>query len=315
MMNEEFIERAKKVHGDKYDYSETNFVNWRTKVKIICPKHGEFWNTAGNHINNKQGCYQCFLKRRTYTAEQFIEKAEVVHNDKYDYSETNYINSQTKVKIMCPEHGEFWQKPNNHLMGEGCPYCSGNVKLTPENFIEKAKTVHGNKYDYSRITYISGNKVKLDIVCPIHGIFKQTANGHLHGYGCPHCKTSYGEEQIRKCCEKNGYKIYEDFFMNYRGYYWLGLMHLDCCFPKLNLAFEYDGQQHFQPVMWKGSGTIEQAEEEFKQLQQRDILKNQLCEEHGIKLVRIPYWDFNKISDVIAANLRPKDEKNKITIE
>ena len=315
MTTEEFIKRAKEIHGDKYDYSETNFVNWRTKVKIICPEHGEFWKTAGNHLSCKQGCYKCFLKKRTCTLEEFIQKAKTVHNDKYDYSKVEYINSQTKVKIICPEHGEFWQKPNSHLMGQGCPHCSGSAPLTVEGFVRKAKAVHGDKYDYSQIIQIKGNKTKLDIICPVHGIFKQSANAHLHGYGCPHCKTSYGEEQIRKCCEELGYNIYEDFFMNYRGYSWMGYMHLDCCFPKLNIAFEYDGQQHYRPVMWRGAGTPEQAEEAFKKTQRRDALKNQLCEENGVKLVRIPYWDFDKIPEIIALNLSPPNKKNKITIE
>lgn len=120
------------------------------------------------------------------TSEIFIEKAKQVHGNKYDYSKVNYINSQTKVCIICPEHGEFWQKPNCHLQGQGCPYCYGNVKKTTEQFISEAKAINGDKYDYSKSIY-KGANVKVCIICPIHGEFWQTAIEHLKGHQCMKC--------------------------------------------------------------------------------------------------------------------------------
>ena len=121
-----FIEKAKSIHGDKYDYSKVEYVNSHTKVCIICPKHGEFWQLATNHLRGK-GCSKCknesTSKRQVSSKDEFITKARKVHGDKYDYSKVEYINSQTKVCIICPIHGEFWQSPNPHLRGKGCGLC------------------------------------------------------------------------------------------------------------------------------------------------------------------------------------------------
>ena len=112
---------------------------------------------------------------RKLTTYEFIEKAKKVHGDKYDYSKVEYVNSRTKICIICPQHGEFWQTPNAHLMKEGCPKCKGeNVskvnRRTTNEFIEKAKKVHGDKYDYSKVDY-KNNSTKVCIICPIHGEF------------------------------------------------------------------------------------------------------------------------------------------------
>ena len=156
LTTEQFIEKAKKIHGDKYDYSKVEYIDAKTKVKIICPEHGEFSMSPNKHLIG-QRCKMCsikeFSKTQTLTTEQFIEKAKKIQGDKYDYSKVNYINSQIKICIICPEHGEFWQTPNSHLQGNGCPICATNNRsmkqtLTTEQFIEKAKQIHGNKYDY-----------------------------------------------------------------------------------------------------------------------------------------------------------------------
>ena len=192
--DDEFIKKARKVHGDKYDYSKVEYVNNRTKVCIICNRHGEFWQTPNAHLNG-QGCPKCGDERiasaKTSNSEKFAEKARKVHGDKYDYSKVNYMNNHIKVCIICNRHGEFWQAPNNHLNGQGCPKCGGNAKLTDENFISKSKLIHGNKYDYSKVNYVN-NKTKVCIICPKHGEFYQTPINHLYGNGCPSC----GKEKI-----------------------------------------------------------------------------------------------------------------------
>ena len=120
------------------------------------------------------------------TKEIFINKSKEIHGDKYDYSKVEYVNNSIKVCIICPEHGEFWQRPNDHLDGHGCPMCGGVKKLTTEGFIEKSKLIHGDRYDYSKVNYV-GNKIKVCIICPIHGEFWQKPNAHLNGQGCPNC--------------------------------------------------------------------------------------------------------------------------------
>ena len=121
MTKEKFIEKAKAIHGDRYDYSKVEYSNNRTKVCIICPVHGEFWQTPHTHLQGC-GCPACYgTKKRT--KEEFVEEARKIHGDRYDYSRVEYINNKTPVCIICPEHGEFWQKPMNHLAGCGCPEC------------------------------------------------------------------------------------------------------------------------------------------------------------------------------------------------
>ena len=166
--NEIFIEKAKKVHGDKYDYSKVEYVNAKTKVCIICPEHGEFWQTPNTHLSGK-GCIHCgnasSAKKRKTNIEEFIKKSNIVHNNKYIYTAINYINNKTKIRIICPEHGEFWQRPDHHLMGCGCPKCMitrirNILTSNNEEFIEKANKIHKNKYDYSKSNYVN-NRTKI----------------------------------------------------------------------------------------------------------------------------------------------------------
>ena len=182
---EEFISKAREVHGDKYDYSKVEYVNMAKEVCIICPEHGEFGQRPSNHLNGA-GCPKCSHPSSKYTTEEFIAKAREVHGDKYDYSKVKYINNKTDVCIICPEHGEFYQKPSQHLQGHGCDKCGGTYKYTTEEFIAKAREVHGDKYDYSKVNYTNG-KNEVCIICPEHGEFWQTPNIHLKGSGCPNC--------------------------------------------------------------------------------------------------------------------------------
>ena len=197
LTTEEFIERAKKVHGEKYDYSKVKYINTDTKVCIICPEHGEFWQTPDNHLQGR-GCYICGKEKvgilNSSNVIDFIIKAKEIHGNKYDYSKVNYKNNRTKVRIMCPEHGEFQQTPAGHLSGRGCPICryisSGNKQTSnTKQFIEKAHEVHGNKYDYSKVEYVK-NHIKVCITCPEHGEWWQTPSGHLSGRGCPVCRNN-----------------------------------------------------------------------------------------------------------------------------
>ena len=132
--NEYFINRAKEIHRDKYDYSKLEYVSFSKKVCIICPIHGDFWQTPDNHF--KSGCKKCSMNtlfiNNTLTISKFIEKANKIHNDKFDYSLVEYKNAITKVKIICKEHGIFEQTPNSHLTKRGCKKCS-NLNIIERN--------------------------------------------------------------------------------------------------------------------------------------------------------------------------------------
>ena len=190
MNTKEFIEKSILIHGNKYDYSKTEYVNRDKKVKIICPIHGEFEQTPRSHLNGSI-CTFCrreiASKKREMTLEKFIEKSNKIHNNKFDYSKVNYIDLYTQVTIVCPIHGEFEQTPRKHLSGSGCLKCFfDKIKDNTETFIKKARLRHGDKYDYSKTIY-SKSKSDVIITCKKHGDFKMTPNAHLRGQGCPKC--------------------------------------------------------------------------------------------------------------------------------
>jgi hypothetical protein len=198
-----FIEKAKLLHGNKYIYNDVEYVNMKTKVKIICPIHGEFLQSPEKHLYDKCGCPNCAGNQRL-SSNGFIQKAMLVHGGMYDYSFVKYKNNRTNVKIKCYVHGIFEQTPSNHLRGKGCPYCANNVLLTTDEFIAKAKLIHGNKYDYSMVDY-SGNRFPVNIICRKHGVFSQVPYVHLAGSGCPVCGRESQQEH------RNTKEIYKKF--------------------------------------------------------------------------------------------------------
>jgi len=281
---DEWVKMAKKVHGNKYDYSKVEYKNSYTKVCIVCPIHGEFWILPYAHVNLGEGCAKC-ANTEKLSKETFIEKAKKVHGDKYDYSKVEYINSRTKVCIICPIHGEFWQRPSSHLEGYGCKKCSttkNSIKQssTKDDFIEKARKVHGDRYDYSKVEY-RNNYTKVCIICPEHGEFWQTPNGHLYNLqGCPNCKKSRMECYTKLLLERNGINYETE-----KTFDWLiyeNNMKLDFLCGKI--AIECQGGQHFVTVKKYGGdeGLVTRLE--------RDKLKYEKCKEHNIPIIYIiPY--------------------------
>ena len=219
--NNGFISDARCVHGDKYDYSKVEYINANTKVCIICPEHGEFWQTPHSHLNGR-GCPLCAKEHSTNyknTKEFFIDRATKKHNGKYDYSKVEYVNSSVPVCIICPDHGEFWQTPHNHLNSTGCKKCKSNkhlgVKDSLESFIEKAHKIHGDKYDYSKVEYVNST-TPVCIICPDHGEFWQTPSNHtnkIHPKGCDKCnrlKHSNDEKISKEEFIERARKIHSD---------------------------------------------------------------------------------------------------------
>lgn len=184
----EFIEKAKIIHGNLYNYSNVNYEHNKIKVEIICKTHGSFWQTPNNHLSG-YGCIDCGGTKRL-TTQAFIKKAKGIHKNLYDYSRSNYKNDYTKIIIKCKilNHGFFKVTPNNHLIKQsGCPKCMGRNRTTKE-FIEMSNKIHNNFYNYSTTIYKKSH-IKLMIICPLHGKFNQSPHKHLMKQGCPQCKT------------------------------------------------------------------------------------------------------------------------------
>ena len=287
MNTTEFIQRAKEIHGNKYDYSKSVYVNKNTKVCIICPEHGEFWQKAEDHYSG-HGCRKCydewFTANQTFPIEVFLEKAKEKFGNKYSYDLSKYETLNSIITITCPEHGTYEQVANTHLETEGCPRC-GRLKanktksLTQEEFIYKCKDVHGDKYDYSKVEYVKGRD-KITIICPEHGEFITTASGHLYmGYGCPKCILKSQTKLLEKL-----EKVFpeETFKWEYRSE-WLGKQRIDICLEKYCIGIEYDGKQHYVPIDYFG------GEVAFREQVESDALKNQKCKENGFTLFRLKY--------------------------
>ena len=296
LTTETFIDKANKIHKNKYDYSLVKYENSLKDIKIICPIHGVFIQKPYIHLQN-YGCQLCGNNLKL-TTETFIDKANKIHNNKYNYSLVVYKNSHIIIDIICPEHGIFKQKPNNHLSGQGCNICSNinrNNKIIEKakiSFIEKAKNIHGEKYDYSLAEY-KGNRLKIDIICPEHGVFKQKANSHLSGHGCPNCNISRGEEKIKECLEKNKIiyvfqKSFNDCVNDNNN-----KLKYDFYLPEKNILIEYDGKHHFQPIEYFG-GT-----DSFNITKKYDSMKNVYAEKNKITLIRIPYYKYKIIDKII----------------
>lgn len=307
MTTEEFIAKAKTIHGDKYDYSLVEYVNCNSKVAIICNTHGTFYQRAGDHLYGRGlgcGCSRCAsdasVINRLKPTEKFIEEARKIHGDLYDYSLTVYRGSRRMVVIICKIHGQFKQIASSHLKSScRCPQCikiqnAGKQLKSREAFIEDAIAVHGNTYDYSLVEYL-GSTNTVSIICKHHGIFKQKPPSHLWGAGCPYCRESRGERKIRT-------------YLNFHNIQFIPQYRFDDCrderklpfdayIPHLNVLIEYDGIQHFESADRFGGKSA------FVSTQRHDLIKTQYAKEKGIRLIRIPYTDYDNIENILEKNL------------
>lgn len=296
-----FIKKAIKKHGNKFDYSKVDYKNSITKVCIMCPEHGDFKQTPQKHLLGHQ-CPLCAniqqgLKNRK-TLKDFVNESNLIHNNKYDYSQIIDINGvYSKVPIICKEHGVFIQKVITHLSGSGCPKCAPNgILLTNEEFISRARQIHGWKYDYSKIKYVN-SETKVLIICPEHGEFYQTPHSHLKGYGCTKCNESQLEREIRTSLEKNNIQYtYEKKFV------WLGKQSIDFYLPDFNIGIECQGRQHFEPVDYFGGN------KHLEKTEKLDIRKNKLCKEHNVRILYYTTEDIMKETDNYIGSLLLNDK-------
>jgi Zn finger protein HypA/HybF involved in hydrogenase expression len=185
MKNEIFINKAILKHGDIYDYSKVEYIKSSLKVIITCKIHGDFEQKPNGHLSGDK-CPRCSTSNCRSSSLDFIRKAELKHNGKYDYSVVNYINNKTKVDIICREHGLFTQIPNNHLRGQNCPKCNYRNVFNTKDFIKMSNIIFNNRYNYSKVNY-SKNNIKVEIICEKHKSFLITPASHLRGRGCNKC--------------------------------------------------------------------------------------------------------------------------------
>jgi len=290
-----FIEKAIKIHNDRYDYSLVEYKSAKTKIKIICKKHGVFEQTPSNHLSGK-GCRFC-AKNVKYTNEEILKMFKGMHGDKYSYSDMKYENMFKKVKIECFTHKLFEQTPKNHLMGKGCPKCVGK-QLNREETIARLIEIHGNIYDYSEVD-VRKAKDKIKILCKKHGAFLQSLDCHKRGQGCPNCKKSKAVNLIKIFLEENKFDYKTEFtFNNCRNPKTNKLLPFDFYIPTKNICIEYDGEQHFKPMRFSRNN-----QKELEEIQYRDEIKNSFCKNYKIKLIRLDFNNFSRIESLLTSYL------------
>lgn len=194
-----FIQRANKVHDDKYDYSHVRYENVHKKELIVCPIHGKFYQSYKLHVMRGQACPKCGRKKqgqsKRLSKEKFIERVKKIHNNKYDYSKVKLETQHDEITIICPFHGEFKQQAHSHLYDKrGCETCFRlSCRLTTEEFIQKAQNLFGNFYGYKNTNYVTSG-VQVEILCPHHGIQWITPTDHFR-IGCFECKRNKLEDK------------------------------------------------------------------------------------------------------------------------
>lgn len=209
-----FIEKAKAIHGDKYDYSHVEYIDSQTKVRLICRIHGEFFIRPGGHINGHRcGCRKCGNEKIRLaladTQDSFLERARKIHGDRYDYSKTVYTVAPRKIIIICRKHGEFEIPAFKHVMDNhtGCLICGREeraieARTTQEEFISRAKKTHGEGvYNYDDIKFVRMEE-NIDVICPKHGPFEISSWKFANRCGCPTCGRERGAKSKRYTTER-----------------------------------------------------------------------------------------------------------------
>lgn len=233
LTTEEFIKRAREVHGDRYDYSKVNYVNNQTPVEMVCQIHGGFIQRPNNHLNGN-GCPKCSRiaqsKRQAMSQDSWIERAKAIHDNKYDYSKVIYVNNHTQIKIICPIHGEFTQTPANHIKGQGCPACGINKAFLTQEEARKRISEKLSSLPYELVEpflYVGDRDTNVTLHCKTHDYIWTTswhqvifAGTKLTG-GCPGCRTTYPKEACHEAALKCQYR--SEFAKKYKGEYFAAL--------------------------------------------------------------------------------------------
>lgn len=312
---ESIVVKFREVQGYVYDYSKFVYVNIDTKGIIICKEHGEFSQTAYQHIYRKNICPKCALikrtKSRTKPFSSFLVKAIKKFGNTFIYNESTFINTNTKTLINCKVHGDFWQEPFLHLVVKyGCPECSligrGNIRRkTHEEFLKDAFDKHGDEFEYLDQYELAIKKMRIRHK-KCGKVFNRNPNNHLNNHklsGCPFCRAFLGHKKIvavlnnRKKFDieksfpdcKNKRKLLFDFCV------YDDLGNIEC-------LIEYDGVQHFRPKYFDNY-SYEKSVKNFLYIVNNDNIKNDYCKKNNIKLIRIPYWNLVDIKEILTKEL------------
>ena len=285
---EQFKEKANKVKNFEYDYSKVIYVDNRTKVEILCKTHGSFFQAPDQHLGGS-GCPKCNGGVKLNT-EEFIQRSICKFGAEYGLCKVVYKNNHTKIELICQEHGSFWQTPNAHLAGQKCPKCTGNIRLSNDQFIDRSNVIHNFFYNYSKVVYVNSN-TKVIIICPTHGEFEQTPDNHLGGHGCPKCSSSVSKKESSWFESINNPNIVKQFRIKTEDRHYV----VDGYDPTTNTVYEFYGDfWHGNPKLFDENAMNVRSNTTYGQLYSNTIKRENELKACGYQIITIWESDFDK---------------------
>lgn len=302
-----FIKKAQSIHGDRYTYEHVVYKNNDGTIFVTCPEHGIFKTTPTLMLAQKSGCPKCFTKRHreeiSMTRKEFVERVQRMNGDLYDLSKSKYKNTYSQIEVVCRKHGPFKTMARNLFTSKwSCKGCAEEHekekrKAYTKRFIEKATKIHKGKYDYSKIGEIGCHTI-VTIICPIHGEFQQEAGEHLNGRGCKKCHDYKGETAVSEYLKEHGIAFRHDVRVDSNLCPNVSKMfRVDFILTGRGVIIEYNGIQHYEPIEEMGGIAA------FIHQKIRDYRLRVFCNREGLKLIEIPYTEFDHIEDVLDKEL------------
>ena len=291
LTKDQFIAKARTVHGDRYEYSGVVYVKSQQKVSITCTTHGDFDQTPNAHLNG-QGCPTCYKEAKLIqvTTADFIRRSMAVHGSLYDYSKSVYTKSLDKIEIICPVHGSFWQQAGQHMLGQTCAQCyRDSMRKTPEQFIAEVKSVHGDVYDYPNA--YTGFFDPIEITCREHGAFVQRSDIHLRGSGCSKCVSTMTSSASQEWIASLGlvHAVQEFRIPGTR-------FHADLYCPDTNTVYEFYGDfWHGHPTRYDPTSVNVVKHKTFGELYEETMAREKVIKDLGYNLITIWESDWNQL--------------------
>lgn len=301
--NEIFLLEARRVHGDRYSYRRP-YVNSCQKLVITCSIDGDFFQTPHSHLRG-EGCPKCGYRDRSAKAgRDFVAKARLVHGDRYGYDRTIYIGSRTRLLITCAVHGDFSQMPYSHVNGRGCKLCRDEFyfkerRSTMEQFVRKARAVHGERYNYIG-QYVASDR-RIEIECLLHGEFMQTPGNHLNnGTGCPECACASSISKPSTAWLDALGIIEREVNLNVKG----RRGRVDGYDPATQTEYQFHGDYfHGNPEVFAPDQINPTIGRTFGELFEKTMLRDQLLRDAGYTVVVMWENDWNQVNANIPSNL------------
>lgn len=299
LTTEEFITKSKLIHDPKrlalglppFSYTKVKYITAKEPVCITCTIHRDFWQIPNNNLSGK-GCIDCGGKRHL-THDDWLKQISSINPDIIFLTE--YISMLTPITCECKICHHIWKpKPSCLKLEQGCPVCANYIKHTQQQVEEMIYKVNPN---ITILGEYQGDMIHIEYSCNVCGLIHTASPSNLkQGYGCPACRMSKGELLIQKFLTEHNIKfIMQMKFAKCKN---ICLLKFDFYLPELNILIEFDGEQHYRPIRFRGM-SMEQAIEKFHQTQLNDAIKNSFCLSNDILLIRIPYWDLKNIPVIL----------------